>query len=335
MLALRRRPCRRLSRRLCPRVFRRLCSPGWRLAFWLLLAVTLSCWTDWLSQARATSISPWTWEDLQGLTQQSDTIFTGRVQSVTVGDRSLPDAKNSAVLSVVSVAVGDPKLAGGTLTVEYSVGDQPLSTSDALRLFFVARSGDRYRLSFFHTWGALPIEGDNLAIWLQGKPRGSFYSLSDVLARVRRDAQARIVWSAELPKKVEKGQPALTVSFVARNLGSTPMQVLLPSHHFDALWARRVLPGNRLADDWQGVSHWDHHKPVESLRVLPAKGELRLKYAVPLSVLGMAAPGTYRVGVRLEPHRRTQAGDRLLKGRDLRRVWLGGLDHFSVDVVVD
>lgn len=48
----------------------------------------------------------------------------------------------------------------------------------------------------------------------------------------------------------------------------------------------------------------------------------------------MAAAGTYRVGVRLEPHRRNQAGDRLLKGRDLRRVWLGGLDHFSLDVVV-
>ena len=313
----------------------RLCSPGWRVLWCVLLTVTFSSGTGGLPDAAATSISPWTWEDLQGLTQQSDTVFTGRVQSVTAGDRNLPDDKSTAVLSVVDVAVGDPKLAGGTLTVEHSAGDQPLAKSDALRLFFVARARDRYRLSFFHTYGALPIDGDNLAIWLQGKPRGSFYALADVVARIRRDAQARVVWSAEVPKRVDKGQKTLMVSFVARNLGAAPIQVLLPSHYFDALWARRVLPGDRLGDDWQGISHWDHHKPIEPLRVLPEKGELRLKYAVPLSVLGMATAGTYRVGVRLEPHRRTNTGDRLLKGRNLSRVWLGGLDHFSVDVVVD
>lgn len=288
-----------------------------------------------LGQATATSISPWTWQTMQGLTQQSDTIFAGRVQSFRAGDRSLPNAPSTAQVQVGEVFVGDRSLSGSTISVEHSASDDVLARAEGLRLYFVARRGDHYRLTFFHTYGALPIEGDKLAIWLQGKPHGSFYALSDVLTRVRRDAQAHVIWQAELPKTIATGQRVLTVSFVARNLGPSAMQVLLPSHFFDALWARRVLSdGQKLADDWQGVGHWEHHKPTETLRWLAPKAELRVRYAIPLSVLGIQTPGTYRVGVRLEPHRLTDAGERQLKGRDLLRMWLGGLDHFFVDVVV-
>lgn len=289
-----------------------------------------------LGAAEARSISPWTWQAMQGLTQQSDTIVTGRLQGFQPGDRSLPNGKSVGQIAVVDVVVGDPKLAGTTLSVEHSAADSPLAQAEGLRLFFVARSGERYRLSFFHTYGALPIEGDKLAIWLEGKPHGTFYPLAEVLARVRRDAQARVVWTAELAKKIDRGQPALSVQFVARNQGPATIELPLPSHFFDALWAQRRLPdGQKLADEWQGTGHWEHHKPVERLRSLAPGAELRLRYAIPRQVLGMQAPGTYRVGVRLEPHRLTSTGERLLQGRDPRRIWLGGLDHFFVDVVVD
>lgn len=302
----------------------------WGVCIWGLLSDLLPV------EAAARSVSPWTWQSLQGLTQQSDTIFLGRLQSFQAGDRSLPDGKGVGQVTVTEVFVGDRKLAGTTIAIEHSAGDQPLALADGPRLYFAARAGDRYRLSFFHTYGVLPITGDSLAIWLEGKPPGSFYSLADVLTRVRRDAQARVVWSAELPNTLDKMQQALRVDFTARNEGPAPVQVLLPSHFFDALWARRVLAdGKKLADDWQGVGHWDHHKPVEGVRSLAPGAVLHLHYAIPRAVLGMSAPGVYRVGVRLEAHRLTQVGDRVLQRAASQRIWLGGLDHFFVDVTVD
>lgn len=289
--------------------------------------------------ARASSISAWRWETMQGLTQQSDTVLSGRVTSLSPGDRNQIDGKSTAVVSVAEVFTGDAALAGKDITIEHSAADSPLDRESAktgLLLFFVARRGSNYRLSFFHTYGALPIKDDKLAIWIEGKPHGEYYKLTDVLARVRRYAAARVEWTATVPPRVELKKRVLTVGFVARNRGPEAVQLLTPPHYFDALWSARVLDGNKgVSSDWTGVSHWDYLTAAEPLRTLAPGKELAVQYAVPLDKLGMSAAGTYRVGVRLEPHRRSALGEKAVDKKDLTKLWLGGLDHFFVQVVVE
>jgi hypothetical protein len=202
-------------------------------------------------------------------------------------------------------------------------------------LFFVARRGENYRLSFFHTYGTLPIQDDKLAIWIEGKPHGEFYKLADVVARIRRYAVPRVEWTATLPPRIELKNRVLPISFVAKNRGPESVQLLTPSHYFDALWAARVLDGGkRVSDDWTGISHWDYLTTKEPLRTLAAAKELSLQYAIPLEKLGIKEPGTYRLGVRLEPHRRSDRGEKAVAGKDLTKLWLGGLDQFFVQIVV-
>lgn len=288
--------------------------------------------------AHASSISAWRWETMQGLTQQSDTIVSGRVTSMTPGDRNQIDSKSTAVVSVAEVFVGDATLAGKNITVEHSAADSPLDRESAkgLLLFFVARRGANYRISFFHTHGALPIKDDNLAIWIEGKPHGEFYKLADVLTRIRRYAVAKVEWTATVPPRVELKKRVLQVAFVAKNRGPESVQLLTPSNYFDALWSARILDGNKGASsDWSGISHWDYLSAAEPLRTLAPGKEFAVQYAIPLDKLGMNTPGTYRVGVRLEPHRRSDRGEKAVAKKDLTKVWLGGLDHFFVPVVVE
>lgn len=273
---------------------------------------------------------------MQGLTQASDTIVLGHTVRVTPGDRNQPASPSSATVQVTRVIVGDPALAGRVVTVVHSASDQPLAQDGKTRLFFVAHDGDRYRLAFFHTYGALPVEGDKLAIWLSGKPHGQFYPLADVLSRIAPYSTARIVWSATVPAKVARAQGTLRIAFVARNVGRQPTRVLLPPHHFDAVWAQRLGPdGKQAVGDWSGVGHWDHAAPTESPPTLPPGRDLRREYAIPLAALGMAQPGLYRVIVRLEGHRRSTRGEQAAHGPDLRRFWLGGLAPQSTDVTVE
>lgn len=287
---------------------------------------------------RASSISAWRWETMQGLTQQSDVVFSGRVTALTPGDRSKIDGKSTAAVMVAEVFVGDATLAGKSITIEHSAADAPLDRESAkgLLLFFVARRGASYRLSLFHLFGALPIKDDLLAIWLEGKPHGEFYKLADVLARIQRYAAARVEWTATVPRRVALTKGVLTIDFVARNRGAQSVQLLVPPHYFDALWAARVLDGDKgVSSDWTGVSHWDFLTPVEPLRTLAAGQQLALQYAIPVDKLGMTGAGTYRVGVRLEPHRRSERGEKAVAKKDLTKIWLGGLDQFFVHVVVE
>lgn len=288
--------------------------------------------------ARASSISAWRWETMQGLVQQSDAVFSGRVTALTPGDRSKIDGKSTAAVTVAEVFVGEPTLAGKSITIEHSAADAPLDRESAkgLLLFFVARRGASYRLSLFHTFGALPIKDDLLAIWLEGKPHGEFYKLAEVVARIRRYSVARVEWTATVPRRVELNKRVLTIAFSARNRGRESVQLLTPPHYFDALWAARVLDGDKgVSSDWTGVSHWDYLTATEPLRTLAAGQDLALQYAIPLDKLGMNGPGTYRVGVRLEPHRRSDRGEKAVAKKDLTKVWLGGLDQSFVHVVVE
>jgi hypothetical protein len=288
--------------------------------------------------ARASSISAWRWETLQGLTQQSDTVISGRLTSLSPGDRNKIDGKSTAAVAVAEVFVGDATLAGKSITVEHGAADQPLDRDSAkgLLLFFVARRGANYRLSFFHTFGALPIKDDKLAIWIEGKPHGEFYRLADVLSRVRRYAIPRVEWTATVPPRVERKKGVLVVGFVAKNRGPEAVQLLTPPHYFDALWAARVLDGGKgVSDDWTGISHWDYLTSADPPRALAAGKELALPYSIPLEKLGMGSPGTYRVGVRLEPHRRSDRGEKAVDKKDSAKFWLGGLDQFFVQVVVE
>lgn len=273
---------------------------------------------------------------MQGLVQASDTLFRGEVTAVVPGDRNRPGVDSRASVRVVEVFVGDATLAGRSISVTHSAGDQPLAVDSGPRLFFVAARGADYRLSFFHTYGALPIRDGKLAIWLAGKPHGEFYALSEVLPRLRRFAEPKVRWSATVPPRVGAASPGLAVTFVARNQGAAPVRLLVPPHYFDAVWARRLGPeGQPAGDDWSGVSHWEHQRTVEGPQTLAPGAELRRTYVIPLAALGMNGKGTYRVGLRLEGHRRSERGERAVRGQDLSRFWLGGLDHFFVDVTVE
>jgi hypothetical protein len=290
------------------------------------------------AQARASSISAWRWETIQGLTQQSDTVLTGRVTARSPGDRNQIEGKGTASVAVAEVLVGDAALAGKSITIEHSAADQPLDRPAAGEplLFFVARRGANYRLSFFHTYGALPIKGDVLAIWIEGKPHGEFYKLADVITRIRRYAVARVEWTATVPPRVEVKKRALVISFTAKNRGPESVQLLVPPHYFDALWAARILDGGKgVSGDWTGISHWDHVRAAEPLRTLAAGRELSLQYTVPLEALGIKEPGSYRLGVRLEPHRRSDRGEKAVAGKDPSKIWMGGLEQFFVPVVVE
>lgn len=295
-------------------------------------------WLFWvpLPTAAATSISPWSWEAMQGLVQLSDVLFTGQVTAVSPGDPSQPASPSRATVRVDEVHVGDPSLRGRSITVQHSAGDSPLRVAAGPQLFFVGGQGAEYRLAFFHTYGALPIADGKLAIWLAGKPHGQFYPLADVLTRLRRFAGPKVSWSATVPRQAKLAGGGISIAFVARNTGKESMRLLLPPHYFDAVWAYRLGPdGQRASNDWTGVSHWEHLKSIEGPQTLPAGGELRRNYVIPLAALGITGKGTYRVGVRLESHRRSERGERAVRGGDLSRFWLGGLDHFFVDVTVD
>ncbi len=273
---------------------------------------------------------------MQGLVQNSDTLFTGQVTAIRPGDRSQPNSDSSATVQVSEVFVGDAGLAGRPITVTHSPGDQPLSVGPEPRLFFVAKRGKSYRLSFFHTYGSLPLADGKLAIWLVGKPHGEFYTLAEVLPRLRRFAEPRVTWSATVPSQVKLAAGGLRIGFIAKNHGPGPVRLLLPPHYFDAVWAQRLgQDGQRAGADWAGVSHWEHEKSVGAPQTLAAGGELRRDYVIPLKVLGMTAKGTYRVGVRLESHRRSERGERTVRGQDPSRFWLGGLDQLFVEVTVD
>ena len=63
--------------------------------------------------------------------------------------------------------------------------------------------------------------------------------------------------------------------------------------------------------------------------------ELSLRYTIPLDKLGIKDLGTYRLGVRLEPHRRSDRGEKAVAGKDFSKIWLGGLDQFFVPLVVE
>ena len=64
----------------------------------ILAGLWLSLSTLMLGRADADSISPWPWEQLQGLVQQSDTIVIGRIKDVKPGDPSQLGATGSATI---------------------------------------------------------------------------------------------------------------------------------------------------------------------------------------------------------------------------------------------
>lgn len=297
---------------------------------WLSLSALL------LGRADADSISPWPWEQLQGLVQQSDTIVIGRIKDVKPGDPSQLGASGSATVSVGQVIVGAAHLAGQTITVTHSAADTPVVKTDTQRLFFLASRGSSYRLSFFHAYGNLPIEGEMLSIWMVGKAHGDFVSVTDVVTRLRRYARPRVKWTANVPQKVALAARGIEIEFVAHNTGPESVRLPLPPHHFDAVWALRLGPdGKRVGDDWAGVGHWEYLKTAEALPNLAPGAGLRRSYVIPFSALGIKERGTYRLGVRLESHRHSEKGERAIKGIDPSRLWLGGLDQFFVDVTVE
>ena len=304
------------------------------LALALLVAVC-----TWGHHAGATSISPYRWADMQGLAQNADVIAIGQVLSRAPGNPQLLDSESAARVAVGRVLSGDASVASTEVRVMYSAGDDPLDGMAGKTLLLFLRknpSGPGYSLAFFHNYGAIEVKGNDVQLWIEGKPHGQFHSVTEVMAKIAALPRARVQWEARIDPNPHFSAGNVAVDFVAKNTGTAAILVMPPSFHFDAIISYPLYAGKWDPDRawWTGVSHWTFARP-EALVSLAPGAERRFHYLVPMAELGIKDARDFDVTLRLEAHRTSGRADPVIEKMPKAQIWLGGMPPKKVRVHVD
>lgn len=279
--------------------------------------------------AQGDTYSPFKFEVLQGLTQSADTVVTATIESVGAGQRGdiYAESTDTQVTCLVKdVYLGEKKLKLKTITVVFGAGDEPISRpSESPMLLILKKEGDRYRLCFFHTYGAFRLSGNTVMIWFEGK-KGPLYNLKEIVGRIRNYSKSKVEMTTEVANNVALSDGYLPVKFSFRNTGKAPVLLLPPSYCFDALWTKRIVTDRRDLEKitWWGVDHWEFLRELEPLLKLEPGSERTYSYRVPFDVLHIDTADKYFLNFFYHPYQlSTWAKKAQITDKQMRQVWLG------------
>lgn len=296
--------------------------------------------------SRATTVSPFRWEEVQSLSQTADVVVTATAESTVSGKRGqvrpdgswTPTTDTRVKCSVSRVYIGPDSLSGKTIDVVFSGADSPIiATSGPPTLLFLTVEKEHYRLPFGGMYGAMPTTEDGrVRVWFEGKEHSQYYTIADLITRAEQYRRVRVsVQPIARPSEPASGG-ILRVEYVFRNVGKETAWIMPPSYCFDAVISRRIRNGSwsPLRDPWVGVGHWDFLTQQEKPVKLAPGQHHQFSYAIPLKVLGMKEPGQYQLAMRYTPY--TQSKWRKTGGVDAvnDKTWLGVREAVEVPVTV-
>jgi len=282
--------------------------------------------------ARAETYSPFKNEVLQGLTQSGDTVVTAMIESVVVGQRGdiYQETTDTKVTCLVrEVYLGDKKLKLKTITVVFGAGDEPISqSSENPMLLILKKENDRYRLCFFHTYGAFRLNGHTVMIWFEGKQKGQgiLYSLKEITGRIRVYSKSKVEMMTAAANNFSLADGYLPVRFSFRNTGKATVLLLPPSYCFNSLMVKRIAVDRRDAEgiQWWDVDHWGFLPELEPLLKLEPGSERGYEYRIPFEVLHIDTAGEYRLTFSYHPYQlSTWAKKAQISDKQMTQVWLG------------
>lgn len=280
--------------------------------------------------AQADTYSPYKLEVLQGLTQSADTVVTATIESVAPGQRGdiWTETTDTQVTCLVrDVYLGEKKLKLKTITVVFGAADEPInSPSESPTLLVLKKEGDRYRLCFFHTHGAFRLNGNTVMIWFEGKKGHNYYTLKEIVARVRNYSKSKVEMTTEVANNVSLSDGYLPVKFSFRNTGKSPVLLLPPSYCFSSLMTKRIVIDRRDAEriQWWSVDHWEFLRELEPLLKLEPGSERSYNYRIPFEVLHIDMADKYRVTFDYHPYQLSAwAKKAQITDKQMRQVWLG------------
>jgi hypothetical protein len=293
------------------------------------------CMTSWLCcDVALGSSAPYKWEVVQGLAQSSDLVITGTILDVQRGtrggvqpDRSYSSSTDTRVkCAVKSVHIGNTNMAGRTVTILFTAADSPIRKGgNAPVLLFLKREQESYRLPFSGKYGVFQLDGENVRCWLEGKPRGKFFTLKELLLRVTGYQERNVAILVDVQQPVMLVESNLNIVYTFRNSGALPVYIIPPSHCFNSIQCRKLSNGQWFPDEnpWRSVMHWDFLSVREQLFQLPENSTRVLKYSIPFSTLGIDAEATYRITSCYRQYRHLQWHTSKTQTVAHAEVWLG------------
>jgi hypothetical protein len=292
------------------------------LSWWLTVALALP--------VHATSYIPRPLDDLRALSQAADIVVIARIVDFKQGhptqispDGFYTKGESETFHCEVLRTVAGSIAIKGEQSFAFEGGDYfRWTVTDDPYLLFIRRLGVGYQLC----GSPIKMKNDQLQVWFEGKPFGSYYNLRELMPLIRQNQEMKVAFTGSVPEELLISKNVLSTTWTFKNIGSHPVRILRPSSCFNSLLSRRLRNGgwNPKTDPWQSVDHCDFlHQSEEPIQLLPGR-EFTLRYEIPLDVLKMRENGEYEITFyyhqdQLSHHHRWGK----MGGRELCEIWRG------------